>query len=252
MQRLDLRAGLVAEVEDDIAAASRAEGRRYHRAGKIADAEVIRVVAAPLIHVVFDGQDVIARLGEGVVDLGVFAQAGEVVAVGDLAARGGKQPQRRIEGRADAAGENLQRKPLPGFDMKLVELADQRLSGGVDRSREAHVLRGGGSCVARPRSDDGQIIDQEQPQRRNAVVRRDPHAVEARRRLGGDGDAERDFARVRAVVLLRREDRLPVKTCPEGGRAGQITTTNHDVLGLAGTEAERRKRRNRRRLSLRR
>ena len=103
------------------------KGSRHDRAGKIADAEVVRVVAAPLIQVVFDGEDVIARFGKGVVDLGVFAQAGKVVAVGDFAARGVEQPQRRIEGRADAAGENLQRKPLPRFDMELVELADQRL-----------------------------------------------------------------------------------------------------------------------------
>ncbi len=76
------------------------------------------------------------------------------------------------------------REPLARFDVEFVELAGQGFDGPVDRRGEADELRGGRSGVPRPLRDGRQIVDQEDSQRRDSLIGRDPHSVEARGRIG--------------------------------------------------------------------
>ena len=128
---------------------------------------MVRVVASPLVEVVFHGQHVIAPFSKAMFDLRVLTQAGQVVAVGDFMAGGVEEPQSRVECRADAASVNLHRESLPRFDMEFVEVIEQRLERRVDRSGQADSLGGSRSRVARRDGGGGEFIDQQDSQGRN-------------------------------------------------------------------------------------
>ncbi len=119
---------------------------------KVADADAVEVVPASLIQVVTQLQDIVTGLAKRAVDRRVFAQPGDVVAIGDFAARRVEEAESGVQQRPDPTCVDLERRALPRFDVELeiVQLLRPRApSTAVGRLNAWAVLRETFAPVAR-------------------------------------------------------------------------------------------------------
>src|SRR6202044_3132847 len=114
------RAGrAVGEVASKVAAARGGERVGEGGSGKVAHANAVEVVAASLVEIVAQLEDIVAGLAKRPADRGVFAQPGDVVAISDFAACRVEEAERGVQQRPDPPCVDLERRALPRFDVKL-------------------------------------------------------------------------------------------------------------------------------------
>jgi len=183
----------------ELAAARRGQRIGEGGRGEIADPQAIEIIAPTLIKIVPQFEHVVAGFPKRAQNRSVFAEAGDVVAVGNLAARGVEQPQSGVEQRADPPRIDFKRGALSGFDVKFEVMQLLRRKRAFDRRRQTQRLGRVSGKIRRRGPDRGQIVEQNQPQRRNAARRRHANSVNAQRRLRGNRDAKGDRRRVLVV-----------------------------------------------------
>ena len=227
---------------------SRGDGRWKHegqaRCGRHAD--FVPVVGAVAMHRVGDDEHMLAVLGKLHLEAGIRRGAGTSL-VHELALRVEK-PDHRIGTRVDAAGEHLDREPLPpgAGETKAVDVSATREATIDDAGhRQLGCL---GRRVVRLRLNRVRHgVDHEHAAVREPVASPTPHGVMPRRHVRGDGDDERVGERARPVVeragirllrhgrdaRMREDDRFHIV---------EIRPVDRDVGGRAGSRARRKDR----------
>ena len=187
--------------------------------------------------------EVLALGGERVMQPAVAVEPCRVIAVDQFTTVGVQEPQQRGKRRPDPLGHDLGRDRLSLLGSELVDPCLQRIGRTVDGRRQCQRLGLRSREVVSGLGRGGDVVDEDQFQRRESTGTRDPDGVDPHR----GGGRNRQLVDALCLVLGVTHQSLGRREAgPDVADSDHVGSLNRQVDGLSGTDGQGAGGRNRR------